>query len=112
MKHMQIEELIVWTFRLGVATSAVLLITGLALSYLYAGSFGYVLIVAGIFALFSTPVVRVFLSMLSFAGQKNLLYAAITFIVLADIMFALFAVPMLLHLDVWKGLSACQPPYC
>lgn len=99
MTKIPIDSMIAWTLRLGVIASATLLATGLALGYSpqLAGTGNY-LLVLGIAVLFATPVVRVFLSIFSFAMERNWLYAAITLIVFIDILVALFVVPALLHL--------------
>lgn len=53
-------------------------------------------ILLGIIVLVATPVMRVFLSILAFLREKNWIYAAITLIVFADLMVAIFVVPGLL----------------
>lgn len=53
-------------------------------------------VLLGLIVLIATPVVRVLMSVLVFAYERNRLYAAITLIVFVDLMVAVFIVPGLL----------------
>ncbi len=57
---------------------------------------GVYYIMAGVMVLVLTPVLRVALSMVDFAYARNWAYAAITCIVLLDLLAAMFVVPALL----------------
>ena len=97
MTKVPMERLISWVLRAGVVISAALLVAGIAASYAGVAA-GTGLLTLGVFVLFSTPVVRVLLSVLSFAMERDWLYVAITLVVLIDIMFALFILPALTHI--------------
>jgi uncharacterized membrane protein len=56
---------------------------------------GYVML--GLIIIIATPVLRVFLSVINFAYERNALYAIITAIVLFDLMVAILIIPGLLH---------------
>ncbi|MCL5430338.1 MAG: DUF1634 domain-containing protein [Candidatus Marsarchaeota archaeon] len=95
------ETKISFALIVGVLTSAALLAFGIAFSYLGRGNIaldGSYLLVLGIFTLFATPIIRVLMSIFMFYFEKNRLYTLITLIVFIDIIFALFVVPLLLHL--------------
>lgn len=103
MKRVSIEDLVALVLRLGVVCSAMLLAAGLVIIYATqsspaAASFGNRLLVIGVFALFATPVMRVLMSIISFAAERDWLYVVITAIVFINIMFAVFIVPSLLHI--------------
>jgi uncharacterized membrane protein len=66
------------TLRIGVLASAALFLTGLIFPQGPWASFG-------VFVLFAIPVIRVALSIILFANQKNKLYVAITSIVLINL---------------------------
>ncbi len=99
MKSSSIENMIWSVLIIGVIISATFLIIGLALTFLTNGAsiFGTDFLIAGIFALFATPVMRITVSILMFASEKNRLYTVITAIVFINVMVAIFIVPALLH---------------
>ncbi len=82
----------------GVAASSLMLTLGLLLFFSGAKNTGMLIIELGIFVLFATPVLRVAMSVISFARDRNRLYTIITLVVLADVLFAIFVLPALLHI--------------
>lgn len=100
MNDATIRRAVSWVLRVGVAASAALLLIGMALGYsgqAGASAFGSLLIALGVFVLLVTPITRVLISVIAFSLERNRLYFAITLVVFMDIMFAIFAVPLLLH---------------
>ncbi|MGC8479205.1 MAG: DUF1634 domain-containing protein [Candidatus Micrarchaeia archaeon] len=55
-------------------------------------------IVLGLMVLIATPVIRVLYSVYYFGNQKNRLYVFITTIVLLDLFFAIFVIPLIFNL--------------
>lgn len=124
---MEFEDVVGYTLRLGVLASAALLVAGIALlmasghaQLLQAAasprslintstvSFsdiesgvgalnGLDLIYLGLIVLIATPVSRVVLGIAQFAREKDLLYTAITTVVLFNLMFAMFILPHILR---------------
>ena len=93
-----IEDIIAFTLWAGVLASTALLAAGLVfigLSGWQAAASG--MISAGVILLLATPVLRVLLSILMFAMEKNKLYVVITVIVLMNLLIAIFVLPALLH---------------
>ncbi len=103
MRKAKMDNWISLALRFGITFSGLLLASGLFLMYSAYGpneavSFGSMLLGLGVIALFATPVMRVLTSIFSFERERTWLYVAITTAVLFDITFALFIVPLLLHL--------------
>ena len=57
---------------------------------------GVSFIFLGIIVMIATPVARILVSLLTFALERNALYTAITLIVFADLLIAIFIIPMLI----------------
>lgn len=57
---------------------------------------GLSIIMLGLIVLMATPIIRVFLSIIYFAMQKNRLYTAITVVVMIDLLIAILVVPGLI----------------
>ncbi len=95
---MDIENIIAFTLRAGVLASTAFLAAGLVFIGLpgwQAAASG--MISAGVIFLLATPVLRVLLSILMFAMEKNRLYVAITLVVFMNLLIALFVLPAFLH---------------
>ncbi len=101
MTGVDMYKIISWSLRIGVVASALLLLIGITLSYSGVQSLsnlGEYILTIGIFVLFATPIARVAMSIASFTIERNWLYVLITSIVLANILIALFVIPVLLRL--------------
>ncbi len=97
MTKIEMEKTMAVVLKGGIVLSSAILLLGIALGYVRgAAPISSSLIVIGIFVLFSTPVVRVLLSVFSFMIERNRLYTAITVVVLIDILFAVFVLPLLI----------------
>lgn len=57
---------------------------------------GLDLIALGLIVLIATPVARVVLGIIQFAREKNILYTIITTIVLFNLLFAIFIIPLII----------------
>ena len=101
MKSERFESMILWTLRAGVILSATLLAAGLLIIFFvgYTNPIGADLLIAGVFALFATPVARVAMSVLLFSLERNRLYTVITIIVLTNVLIAIFVIPTVLGLS-------------
>lgn len=122
---MDFNEFIGWSLRIGVVTSAVLIIAGFLIAAVFqpaeltrvsnsssainsassrfgdiaasaASGNGISIVMLGFILLIATPVFRVFASIFWFASNRNVLYVAITAIVFIDLMIAIFIVPHIL----------------
>ena len=120
---MEFEDIIGYALRVGVITSAVFIIIGLALFFIgkhptyitnellrYNSSTINVykipigikaldltyFIYFGLIILIATPVIRVILGVIQFIDQKNRIYIAITLVVLFNLMMAIFVLPRLI----------------
>lgn len=97
MSDIDLDGALYRVLRYGVVLSALVLALGMAALYAEPASpLGDGLLVAGIFVLFATPVLRVVVSAAAFILEGNRVYAVITIIVLADIMFAILVMPGLI----------------
>ncbi|MCU7787579.1 DUF1634 domain-containing protein [Pyrobaculum sp. 3827-6] len=57
---------------------------------------GLDVILLGLIVLIATPVLRVVMGLIQFAKERNYIYVAITTIVLFNLLFAIFIIPILL----------------
>lgn len=98
MKKWSLSYILEWTFRIGIAASAVLLTVGLVM-YLFFSAYPMYesMINAGIYVLLATPVTSVALAALVFAYEKNAIYTVITTIVFIDMIIAIFVLPHVVH---------------
>jgi uncharacterized membrane protein len=80
------DAILALTLRIGILASAFLFLFGLIFSFSF-------LMSLGMYVLLATPVIRVVLSIIFFALQKNKLYVTITSIVLFNLLVAIFALP-------------------
>lgn len=104
----KVELIIGKILRIGVVTSAIVILIGIALYFLngsgYSGSFptrfgtifsgiaagkSYAIIMLGIFLLILTPVLRVVVSIYAFYKEKDKMYVIITTIVLVILIIAM-----------------------
>ena len=99
-KEVNMNEVLVWTLRIGIVISACLLVIGMFIYLFMSDSTAAYLdfMVAGIFVLFATPIMRVAMSIFLFAKQKNRLYTVITVIVFINLMLAIFVIPRVMHI--------------
>ena len=58
---------------------------------------GLSIVILGLMVLIATPVLRVFLGIVSFAMERDWLYVAITVVVFMNLMLAIFVIPMLMR---------------
>ncbi|ARM75232.1 DUF1634 domain-containing protein [Acidianus manzaensis] len=125
---MDFNNLIGNTLRVGVIISAIIILAGVIMLFVFHGSDGYTIvqisapnsivnssiskpykvfnglskfygldyIYLGLMVLIATPVIRVVLGIAQFISEKNKLYAIITTIVLFNLLFAIFLLPLII----------------
>jgi uncharacterized membrane protein len=83
----RLEAIIGVVLRVGVTTSSVCLVAGLALSFVPAvGPRAAWLLHVGIIVLLATPVARVVVSIVEYVGERDWTFATLTIIVLLELM--------------------------
>ncbi|MFA6583933.1 MAG: DUF1634 domain-containing protein [Elusimicrobiaceae bacterium] len=86
-KEKRIQILISKTLFYGVLVSSVIMITGLAVVYLFGGSYGGRIIMAGVLALIITPIARVVLLAAGYAHAGRPRFAVMSLIIIATMAF-------------------------
>jgi uncharacterized membrane protein len=82
---MQLERLIGIVLRAGVVISSTCLAVGLLLDLAIGGALAALLLNAGIVVLLATPLARVVVSTAQYVSQRDWRFAALTFIVLLEL---------------------------
>ena len=82
---MQLERLIGIVLRAGVVISSTCLAVGLLLDLAIGGALAALLLNAGIVVLLATPLARVVVSTVQYVNQRDWRFAALTFIVLLEL---------------------------
>ena len=85
MSTNHLERAISVVLRTGVVTSSVCLGVGLALSLIGAGELSQLLLNVGVIVLLATPVVRVFVSIAEYVGERDWGFVMLTAVVLVEL---------------------------
>jgi len=82
----RLERIVGTVLRLGVAASSACLMLGLVLTFVGGAASAGLLLQVGIVILLVTPVARVVVSLVQYAGARDWTFVALTAIVLAELM--------------------------
>jgi uncharacterized membrane protein len=91
MPAARLERIIGTVLRVGVNTSTVCLACGVALFFLSGSPIASILLQAGIVILFATPVARVVVSIVQYAGERDWTFTTLTAIVLVELLASVAA---------------------
>ena len=86
-----LERLIGTVLRVGVTTSSICLAVGVLLFFIGAGSIASALMQAGILILLATPVARVVVSVVQYAGERDWTFTTLTVIVMVELLASVVA---------------------
>ena len=86
-----LERLIGTVLRVGVTTSSICLAAGVVLFFVGAGSIASALMQAGILILLATPVARVVVSVVQYAGERDWTFTTLTVVVLVELLASVVA---------------------